>query len=337
MRIVYRSWAENAAFFCAALAAGGFVAAVLADSTGSQGPTLGWWGGFSLIAIELVVLVRILRRGVTFDDQGLTRRDVFVTWFAPWIDVTAISFSDHAGAVVLRDGQAQFNFRGSPPSGTPSMAEAYARVRATWDDANREAHAYPNSGLHLWTYGFLCSALAVFLGGVIWDDARSDAAANAARSRRDRHGVAVVSDVRVDEDDNGDGDPTYTTHVDARLRLPDGRLVTVRVHRDGDLASAYHDEDQLPIVYDVAHPLDADFADRPTRRAQESSATTRETAGPLLALAGLVGLLVCGTAMGLAWTARLRDRRTGSQRVQSMRATRWWMRQMPSRRTRSST
>ena len=63
----------------------------------------------------------------------------------------------------------------------------------------------------------------------------------------------MVTDVRVEEDSDGEGNTKYTTRVEALLRLHGTRTVPIGIHRSGDHGGDYQEERTIPVVYDTAH------------------------------------------------------------------------------------
>jgi len=66
----------------------------------------------------------------------------------------------------------------------------------------------------------------------------------------------------------------------------------------------YAEEDPVAVVYDGAHPRDADFADRPNRRSDDDSVEIRSVVGPILLWAGLAGVLGFGAVIVVDWKRR---------------------------------
>ena len=182
--------------------------------------------------------------------------------------------------------------------GGPTLREAYVGVLARWSPDMGRGTTYPRPHRRFLTIGFATAALALVAGGVVWDDADYDADRYATRNGRDRDGITVVTDVRVDEHSGGEGPTTYTTHVRARLRIPDRRSVVVDLHRAGDLGGVYQEEDAVPVVYDTANPRDADFGDRPNRRGDHESVEVRRVVGPCCSPPG------SWACSGSAWRSR---------------------------------
>jgi len=68
--------------------------------------------------------------------------------------------------------------------------------------------------------------------------------------------------------------------------------VKARLHRRGRWK--YKTESQIDIVYDAEHPRDADFGDRPNRKANDSSVSLRLVMGPIVVAFGVLGSVVFG-------------------------------------------
>ena len=251
-------------------------------------------------------------RGVVVDDDGVTERAPWATTFVPWNAVRNVEFLDPYHADFVLDDRRRVVVSAPVRRGGPTLREAYVDVLARWSPDMGRGTTYPRPHRRFLTIGFATAALALVAGGVVWDDADYDADRYATRDGRDRDGIAVVTDVRVDEHSGGEGPTTYTTHVRARLRIPDRRSVVVDLHRAGDLGGVYEEEDAVPVVYDTANPRDADFGDRPNRRGDHESVEVRRVVGPVLLAAGIMGVLGFGVAISWEWARRRRDARSGS-------------------------
>jgi len=310
MTVRYRYWPGNVALAGALLAIALAFGVSMWHSDGSQGPVLSWWTlPWALLLVGLLV-VRCLRWGVTVDDIGLTMREPLTTTYVPWTSVAEIEFSSaFTAAIRLADGRRVRVTVGS--SREPSLREVYSRVRERWAGVDVGARPYPRPGWRALSIGFIVSAVVVIGGGLVWEDAQYDGDVYAARDLRDRQATAVVARSWVTKQSGGEGGPTYTTYVKARLRVPDGSTVVLEVHRPGELGGVYHEEDPLPVVYDSAHPRDADFADRPNRDANDDSVAVRSTIGAPLYWAGALGVVAFGIVIAFEWFTPVRlTRRT---------------------------
>jgi hypothetical protein len=194
----------------------------------------------------------------------------------------------------------------TPADEMPTLRDTYEHWFPRTADYGEDPQRYPRSGRDHVRLVLLASIAAILIGVPVWIEANTDGERNAARAARERRGRAVVTDVWVEKDDSGEGEPEFTTFVDALLRLDDRRLVDIELHRPDDVSSGYTEEQSISVVYDAAVPRDADFADGPTRHAQADSVSMRKQNGPLLLCLGLLGAGLAGTAMGRDWRRRLR-------------------------------
>ncbi|HEY3672715.1 MAG TPA: PH domain-containing protein [Acidimicrobiia bacterium] len=303
MKVVYRYWLGNVALAAAVVGVALLFAVALVDGDGSQGPVMRWWSLPPAVLFVSLAVVRCLRWGVDVDDIGITKREPWATTVVPWTSLTEIQFLPGSRARLRGDGERTTYVTAVERGNQPSLQEVYARVRERWREVGAEARPYPGTKGRWLTLVFWGSAIAVVLGGLLWDDARHDADVYAARDRRDRDATATVADVRVTEH-TSDADTSYTTHVDAWLRLPDEDAVLLKLERPGDVSYDYDNEMRIPVVYDSAHPRDADFADRPNRDANDDSVSLRSVTGPLLYWAGIVGAIVSGIVLSVEWRRR---------------------------------
>jgi hypothetical protein len=280
-------------------------ALILATSDGSQGPVMRWRGGIAAGVVFGLLVLRCLLRGVVVDGDGVTRRTVLTTTYVPWADVVGTEFDTPIDATFTLTDGSRVRVETVVDDDQPPLRSAYEAVREQWSLLDGWGEAYPTPRSWWFTLGFIVSGVAVVVGGVVWDDARFDAAHYAQRARREQTGVARVIRVELEEHHHEDGDPTFTTHVAARVRVPGARSVVVDLDRSGDVAARYRHRDEIAVVYNRTNPLDADFADRPHRRSDDSSVDTRSTTGSVLFGLGLVGILGCGSVIAV-----LRYRRT---------------------------
>jgi hypothetical protein len=265
------------------------------------------WLAPGLVVCGTVLVVRCRRRGVVVDDTGITGRAACATWFVAWPSIKALRFAGDNGCAIERIGGGDpITIAVHPAHDQPTLRQACGEWRREDRDFVNLPQRYPQAGRDGLRVAFIASIIALLIGLPVWIGALRDADAYADRAARERSGVAVVSDVWVKETSDGEGDPDHTTYVVARLRLEDGRVYEIEVHRPDDVASDYEGEDPLPVVYDSAHPRDADFADRPTRQAQDDSVSLRTVTGPLFFFAGLLGVVVIGALMRHDWRGRLR-------------------------------
>jgi hypothetical protein len=305
MRVEYRDPDKNALL---AAAIGGVVlvplAAVVSHSD-SAGVEL-VWSAPGLVVCGALMIARCLRRSVVVDDAGITRRSAWATWFVAWSAIRALTLTGENTCTIARFGGGgdPLTLEVAPGPGEPTLAEVCAGWRSAVPHPDRDPQRYPRAGRESLCFVMTVSVIALFVGLPVWIEALRDGDAYAARAARERQGVAVVSDVRVETTGDGDGGHNDTTLVTAWLRLDDARVYDLEIHRPGDVARRYAVEDQVPVVYDAAHPRDADFADRPIRRSDDSSVSLRKVTGPVLLFAGLIGVLVVGALMAHDWRRR---------------------------------
>jgi hypothetical protein len=285
------------------------VAMALSGEKATQ--AIAWFLLPGAVAFFVVAIVRCLRRAVIVDDDGVTVREPWLTTFVPWLAVRGISFTADHAAIILVDGRRRILVFAPPTSGCPSLEEAYRDVRSRWSAGMGEGAISPSPHRAHLTVAFAVSALVLLFGAAVWDGARHDAGLYAARDAREMQATAVVAAVSVDADE-GQSRTAYTTHVQARLRIPEGPTVLVDLERAGDWSDNFDEEDPIEIVYDAAHPHDADFADRPNRRADDDSVEARTTIGPALFWMGAAGVLVFGLALVVEWVRRVRRSRSPS-------------------------
>jgi len=304
MRFVYRRRVANA-LWATVVGVPLVWIVVAAIVRAPQNPPWVVWSLPGFVVLGTVVIIRCLRREVVVDDAGITKRAVFWTWFVSWGAVRSMDFTNHNRVAVTRLGSEIFlRARVRPVRGDWTLEQACRSAASTGSDPTSSMPGYPEPQHDVLRIAFIASLLALFIGLPVWAVAVHDGHAYDRRAARERHAVAVVSDVWVKKTDDGEGDPEYSTFVAARLRLPPDRLYQIAVHRPDDVASDYDDEDPLPVVYDAAHPTDADFADRPTRQAQDNSVSLRKVTGPMFFFGGLVGVALVGRLMAHGWRRR---------------------------------
>jgi hypothetical protein len=127
--------------------------------------------------------------------------------------------------------------------------------------------------------------------------ATADGAAYAARAARDRSTHADVVDWEVTSHDDDDGS-RYTTDVLVQYTAGTEQVRTW-LSRPGE---DDHESEVIDIVYDSANPLDADFGDRPNRRANDASVEVRRYGGTSGAIVSSAGIIVVAAAA--AWRSR---------------------------------
>lgn len=260
-----------------------------------------------------VVVARYLRRAVVVDEVGITCRSGWSTEFVAWSSIKRLRFDGETGGhVEFVGGGDPMQVVVHPTADQPSFPDACAERIPEHRDFAGEPQRYPQQGRSWLRVAFIASALSLTIGLPVWLEARAEGDAYVARHARERDAVAVISQVWVEEGSDGEGNADHTTFVTAHLRLDTGRVYEIEVHRPGDLVSHYDEEDPLPVVYDSSHPSDADFADRPTRRAQHSSVALRKTTGPLFFFAGVIGVFGVGSVMVYDWRRRTRATRRTS-------------------------
>ena len=304
MTVRYRDWWGNIGMAVAVVLVAGVFGVAMWTGSGEGGPVIGWITAPGAVILVAILVVRCLRRGVDVDDDGVTKRDPWATTFVPWCAVRDLEFRNEYDATFVLDDRRRVFVSAPITRGAPSLREAYDDVRRRWSADMGRGNTYPRPGRRFVTLGFWIAALALVLGAGVWDDARFHADAYAARDRRERQGTAVVTHVSVGEHDGGEGDPSYKTHVEARLQIPEGRTVLIDLKRNGDYSDVYDEEDPVAVVYDRAHPRDADFADRPNRESDDDSVEVREVVGPIMLWAGLAGVVAFGIVIVVDWNRR---------------------------------
>jgi hypothetical protein len=303
MRIVYRNRTENGVL--AGVTASVAVPLAIRLSLNETVPRLARaWIALWFVAWSTIFFFRSLRRSITIDEAGVTKRGVVLSWFTPWASVRALECLNDDRCLLVRSGdQGEVDISGRAPPRHPPLAEACRQLWTAHAEHPAPAEAYPRRGnVRL---ALLASAVGLLVGLPLWLVAARDGDRYVARAARERSGAAVVSRVWVESDDNGEGDTEYTTFVAARLQLDGRRPVAIELHRPEDVASRYAEEASLPVVYDPARPRDADFVDRPTRTAQDADVRARGTWGPILLFAGLVGVMGSVALARFDWRRRL--------------------------------
>jgi hypothetical protein len=304
LTVRYRDWWGNVGMAIAAVLVAGVFGVVMWTSNGEQGPVITWIALPGAVVFLGLLAVRCFQRSVIVDDDGVTKREPWGSTFVPWRAIRDVTFVNDNDVILQLDDGRRISVHAPPTRGTSSLRWAYSDVRARWSSSMGRGTTYPRPHWRFLTIGFAASAFALVAGGGVWGDAEHDADVYAARDAREREGTAVVAHVRVDERDSGEDGTRYTTHVEARLQIPEGRTLLVDLQRNGDLHDEYDEEDAVAIVYDGAHPRDADFADRPNRAADDDSVALRRDLGPVLFWAGVVGVLGFGVGILIVWNRR---------------------------------
>jgi hypothetical protein len=272
------------------------------DGSDGVGSRITWWS-VGLIAFAAAIgAVRALRQGVVVKDTALVQRTLFFTRIVPW---SRVGFRHppmpRISTLTCVMGGSTFHISVSGREKSKSFRGSVERARAAaLSRRNADDSAWPPSGRYRWAVIALWGSLAaMLLGAVVSDLALWDRDRYNARAARDRRTVATVTSSRILEHEDSEGDVSYSTRVGIVFTANDHRVVSTldRSHR-----YHYRRRQQLPVVYDAAHPKDADFADRPNRGAQESSASLRLWTGAVTATLGIVagvvfGIFVCLTRL----------------------------------------
>ena len=265
-------------------------------STNDQSIPLSWWSLPVLGVGVLAVVIRALRRGVFVTNWVLIERRLFVTRLVPWSALDDVSFSLAGDSLRAKvDGRAMSMVVPRKRMHTPfsaSVQSAMANAQATRTDRVRTP--YPARGQRWITCALLASCAVLATGVAVVEVALRDRDIYRLRAARDVHGIAEVAGSHIDEHDSDEGGTTYTTWVDIRFHLGD-RTVRTQLHRPGRWE--YQAESQIDIVYDAAHPRDADFGNRLNRRANDSSVSLRLVVGPILSALGALGCVGFGTVV----------------------------------------
>jgi hypothetical protein len=302
MRVAYRNVRENrslAGVTAAATALGVVVAAAAPLWTPSLVGVIAW-----VVVCGAVVGIRCLQRGSVVDEFGAARHTVIETTFVPWSDVRRIEARTPDECRLEIAGREQpMELTGVAASHEPPLSDACRELLALHATRPRYARAYPFRPSLQVLVG--AGALAVLVGLLLWSATEHEAQRQAARRAWDRPGTAVVRDARIDEGTDGDGDTTYSTVVRARLRLADDRVVELRMERSGKHAGEYHEEDPLPVVYDAAHPRDADFVGHPNRRTDAEETDAHRALALLAVFGGLVACLIAASLARVDWRGRV--------------------------------
>ena len=299
MGVVYGNRSDDA-LYASVVALAGLVLTVVAATNDRLTVVSRVWIAVVLVGVTAVFVVRSLRRGLTVDHAGATIRGVLRTQFVPWAQVSALGFPDADTCSLVRYGEQEpVLITARVEAGDRPLAETCRELWSAHHERPVRAEPYPRLGYLRVAMG-VC-AIAILVGPVIVLEAVRDEERYDARAARDRRGVAIVTDVAVEEHDSGEGGTSYTTVVDAVLHLDDERVVDVHMERSGDRGSDYREEAPIAVVYDAAHPRDADFRDRPSRIDQDQDVRGRELVGPLLFLGGVIGVFVVAATMRRDW------------------------------------
>jgi hypothetical protein len=281
---VYRSRLENRALALAFVAAGAVAVVPFVRLAGEL--------SFAalvaaIIVVAALVIVRALRRGVVVTRDGVVVRSLRRTRTVPWAAVEV-----HSSGSPGRWTKSSCRVAGLRVPGTRAQ---WGAIRRTVDpNAPKGAYGWASALPDRETFGphhvVMLAAAALLAGQMVAASGSLDAATNRARALRDVSTTAVVVSSWI-ETNHADDDAKYSTHSRVSFVLR-GRTVTTEIHRPGRMRLPI--EAELPIVYDAAHPRDADYADRPTRELDDAEAMALVYCGWLGSVAGLVGLLVAG-------------------------------------------
>jgi hypothetical protein len=271
------------------------------DGSEGVGTRITWWSvGFVFLAAAIAA-VRSIRCGVFVTDNALVQRTFFFTRIVPWSRVG--KFPDHphrriSTLTCMEDGSTfRISVVGDEKSKIFRDSVECARAAAT-SRRDVEDWGWPPHGRHWLVVIALWVSLALMLvGAMVFDLALGDRDRYDARAARDRKTVATVTSSRIDEHEDSEGDTSYSTLVRIVFTAHDHRVVTT-VERAGRYE--FRRGRQLRVVYDSAHPKDADFVDQPSRDGDMSSARERLWFGGVVAVIGIVagitfGILALGT------------------------------------------
>jgi hypothetical protein len=279
----------------------GFVVVRNWYSPNDQGLPVRWWSLPVIVFSVGLVVVRLLRSVVVVHSRGLTKRTVGYTAHYAWRELREVAVSTtESGRARLRatvpseTGSRHYLeivVRKDHRSGTPfatAVQRAIEYDTASPSAVEHEADRPTFRGSPRWTtYGMWISLAVIVIGSQVFEGALRDREAYDARAARDRVTTASVTRSRIVEHDDGENDPTYSTRVGIVFDAVDEHVNAV-IERQGRYR--YPIESAVEIVYDSAHPRDADFSDRPNRSANESSARLRLWVGPALVIVcALVG------------------------------------------------
>jgi hypothetical protein len=285
LRKVYRSPAQNA-FFALAFAV------LMLPGT--------WWSVAYFLLVGGVGIVRSLRRCVIVTDESLIERRVLKTQAVPWRQLRELSISHrNSRRQVFTTTVSDRDFRvvvHNAKKGVPfsdAVDEALARMRHGSSQVWPPSRAYGRTRVALWICLFGGAFGAVWLQGFLWQRDRYE-----ARAARELTAIATVARSRIVEHDDGEDGTTYSTRAAVVFEAAD-RHVATTIERPGQ--HRFRAELELPIVYDSAHPEDADFGDRPNREDEESGARAGVWAGAIMSAIGIIGGVVLGTLMFSTW------------------------------------
>ena len=216
-----------------------------------------WWSMPATCAVIAIPVVRALRRGVLVTDSALIVRSVPSTRVLPWRCFESCRTNRVGRRTRMLNGEcdgqkvAVLVYDRESLALEPTVDRAMSDAGV--DEIAREPSpvAYPHGEERdgtVWLWIFM----AVLLVGIqVIESPRHDRDLYAARAARDVTGTAQVMDSHIDEDDDGEHSPTYTTVVDIRFVVGE-RQVDTTIERPGRWK--FPQELRIPIVYDSMHP-----------------------------------------------------------------------------------
>jgi hypothetical protein len=306
-RIVYRSMWRNVLIVAAILLIAVSLAARGWYATDARAVRITWWTAPWIFVALGVVMVRGVRRGVVVTDTRLVQRTLLLTNVYPWTEL------ERSCTTRTRLGTQVFKWNGGGRVASIAVHDRFRRVpfRSSVDRALSSVRAgqtqrgpdsppsSPSADRSVLQSALWISLCLVVVGSITLENGLWDSAYYEARAARDRTTVATVASSRIIEHDDGESGTSYSTRVHIVFQAGE-RHVATAIERPN--VHHFEREHELPIVYDAAHPRDADFRDRHNRRANASSARLHTGIGAIMTMIGglagvVLGLTVCRTLL----------------------------------------
>jgi len=260
---------------------------------------VGWIALAPLLLVAVLIVARLVRAGTTVTSYGVLSRRAWTTVIHSWATSTPVII--RKTELVVRHGEATTMSAvrvGRPKDGVSLTDAVAARDDAVGPD---DVAVYGDDAR--WRVVVLAfSLLCLVIGTLALEGGVHDADRWSARAARDVRATASVLDQHITKK-RDDGSDTYRTFVRVLFTVR-GRSVSTVIDRPGEHTFAI--EQRIPIVYDRAHPLDADFGDRSARRANDLTVTLSLAWGTALTAIGAIGCVAMALLIRRAWRPAIR-------------------------------